>query len=130
MKFDGYRCIAVKRGREVTLFSRHEKVLNKRFPTCHDRSRRARGALQLIKRSASCETPRPSFVELLRFTAIVTTLVRDEEYRRFQNELIEDPERGDLIRGTGGFRKARMRLAGGGKSGGARVIYLYLAEQK
>jgi hypothetical protein len=70
------------------------------------------------------------FVELPRFTAIVTALVSDEEYRRFQNELIEDPESGDLMQGTGGFRKARMRLAGGGKSGGARVIYLYLAEQE
>ena len=28
IKFDGYRCIAMKRGSEVTLFSRHEKVLN------------------------------------------------------------------------------------------------------
>ena len=32
IKFDGYRCIAAKRGREVMLFSRHRKVLNKRFP--------------------------------------------------------------------------------------------------
>ena len=32
IKFDGFRCIAVKCAQEVTLFSRHEKVLNRRFP--------------------------------------------------------------------------------------------------
>ena len=69
------------------------------------------------------------FVELPRFTAIVTALVGDEDYRQFQKELIENPERGDVIQGTGGFRKARMRLAGGGKSGGARVIYLFFPQR-
>lgn len=31
LKFDGYRCIAVNDGKQVTLFSRNEKVLNVRF---------------------------------------------------------------------------------------------------
>jgi ATP-dependent DNA ligase len=32
VKFDGYRCIPVKHEREITLFSRNKKVLNKPFP--------------------------------------------------------------------------------------------------
>src|SRR5688572_20555856 len=37
--------------------------------------------------------------------------------------LIERPHLGPVIPGTGGARKARIRLPGRGKSGGARVIY-------
>jgi DNA-binding transcriptional regulator YiaG len=36
-----------------------------------------------------------------------------------------DPECGDLIRGTGGFRKVRVARKGMGKSGGARVVYIW-----
>jgi hypothetical protein len=44
-----------------------------------------------------------------------------------EQDLLEDPERGVLIGGTGGVRKLRVALPGRGRSGGARVIYLYLA---
>ncbi len=39
-----------------------------------------------------------------------------------------DPEAGDLMPGTGGYRKLRFRRGGMGKRGGARVIYLYGGE--
>jgi ATP-dependent DNA ligase len=39
LKLDGYRCIAVKRGKEVTLFSRHRKVLNRPLPGVVDAPR-------------------------------------------------------------------------------------------
>ena len=37
--------------------------------------------------------------------------------------IARDPEAGDVISGTGGFRKIRSALRGGGKSGGSRIIY-------
>ena len=38
------------------------------------------------------------------------------------------PEAGDLMRGTGGYRKLRFARSGMGKRGGARVVYLYGGE--
>ena len=43
--------------------------------------------------------------------------------KQLQLELLEDPNRGDLIVGGGGLRKIRVARKGGGKSGGYRVIY-------
>ena len=37
--------------------------------------------------------------------------------------LLERPNLGPVISGTGGARKVRVKLPGRGKSGGARVIY-------
>jgi hypothetical protein len=55
------------------------------------------------------------FIETATFTKMVTTLLTDEEYRGLQNDLVEDPERGDLIKGGGGIRKLRHAIQGRGK---------------
>ena len=38
------------------------------------------------------------------------------------------PECGEVIKGTGGFRKVRVARSGMGKRGGARVIYILRGE--
>jgi hypothetical protein len=40
-----------------------------------------------------------------------------------------NPEAGDVIQRTGGLRKVRWSVAGGGKRGGVRVIYFHVAAQ-
>ena len=66
-----------------------------------------------------------TFIEQPLFTRLITELVDDDRYREFQNELARSPEKGPVVPGSGGLRKARMSLPGRGKSGGARVLYLY-----
>lgn len=39
-----------------------------------------------------------------------------------------DPECGEVIQGTGGFRKVRVARRGMGKRGGARVVYILRSE--
>jgi hypothetical protein len=65
------------------------------------------------------------FVELRNFSNSIGALGLDESLRKLQLELLTNPEKGDLIQGTGGFRKVRMALPGQGKSGSTRVIYIY-----
>ena len=49
----------------------------------------------------------------------------DDQYRELQSALIIDPEIGELIKESGGLRKVRWKLPGGGKRGGARIIYYW-----
>ena len=49
----------------------------------------------------------------------------DAEREAFIDFIARNPEEGDLIPETGGVRKVRWARPGGGKRGGARVIYFY-----
>ena len=51
----------------------------------------------------------------------------DDDLKSLQEELTINPEKGDLIRGTGGLRKIRVAFEGRGKSGSARVCYVDFA---
>ena len=66
------------------------------------------------------------FIEHPTFTRQIEDPLSVDEYKDFQNELAEDPEKGNVIPGLGGLRKVRVQLAGRGKRGGARVIYLLI----
>ena len=52
----------------------------------------------------------------------------DEDQMRLEQMINSNPKLGDVVVGTGGFRKVRFAFEGKGKSGGARVIYLDVAE--
>jgi mRNA-degrading endonuclease RelE of RelBE toxin-antitoxin system len=64
-----------------------------------------------------------SFIETALFTRLVQEYLSDEEYGRLQQHLLENPDEGAVIRGTGGVRKLRWAAPGRGKRGGYRVIY-------
>ena len=70
-----------------------------------------------------CVSHAIEFIETSIFTRQVKTIATDDELKALQIELIAQPEKGDLIQGTGGLRKIRMATGQQGKSGSARVIY-------
>ena len=65
------------------------------------------------------------FVESPQFTRAITELMDDDGYRLLQAVLLENPEAGAIIVGSGGLRKVRWALPGRGKRGGARMIYYF-----
>src|SRR6202795_1258614 len=68
-------------------------------------------------------------VETPTVLAIANKLLGEEERADIVALVAADPECGDLIRGTGGFRKLRVARKGTGKSGGARVVYIWRNER-
>ena len=71
------------------------------------------------------------FTEAPAFTRNLSRYLNDEQYRRLQHTLADTPEMGDVIPGTGGFRKLRWAdvRRGKGRRGGLRVIYYWFEGQ-
>jgi hypothetical protein len=67
------------------------------------------------------------FIEAPLFTQLLGKFLTDDEYRELQDHLAREPNAGDVMPGTGGFRKLRWAdtRRGKGKRGGLRVIYYY-----
>ena len=63
------------------------------------------------------------FIETSAFSAYLPDYLSDADYTALQEHLCEEPEAGDLVRGSGGVRKLRWARAGSGKSGGVRICY-------
>jgi hypothetical protein len=68
------------------------------------------------------------FIETPVFTEVLPDYLSDDEYRELQLFLTAHPAAGDVMPGTGGFRKLRWadQRRGKGKRGGLRVIYYHL----
>lgn len=65
-------------------------------------------------------------IETSIFTRRIKELMSDEEYKELQEALVNRPDMGAIIQGTGGLRKVRWKLEGKGKSGGVRAIYYWM----
>lgn len=68
-----------------------------------------------------------TFIELPIFQKLRDEYFDDASYKELQMVLMENPEAGDVIKGTGGLRKIRYadEHRGKGKRGGLRVIYFW-----
>jgi mRNA-degrading endonuclease RelE of RelBE toxin-antitoxin system len=65
------------------------------------------------------------FIEASAFTKYIFDYLSEDEFWGLQNFLIQYPEAGKVIRGSGGIRKVRWSMSGKGKRGGARIIYYF-----
>ncbi len=65
------------------------------------------------------------FIEATAFTRHVYEYLSDDEYSGLQSFLLQYPEAGKVVPGSGGVRKVRWAMSGKGKSGGVRVIYYF-----
>jgi hypothetical protein len=69
------------------------------------------------------------FVYLGLFERTRKGVLTDAEVKELEDELLANPQAGVVMANTGGVRKVRAAQEQRGKSGSARVVYLYVPEQ-
>jgi mRNA-degrading endonuclease RelE of RelBE toxin-antitoxin system len=65
------------------------------------------------------------FIEASAFTRRIYDYLSEDEYLGLQSFLLQYPEAGKTVPGSGGIRKLRWGAPGRGKRGGLRIIYYY-----
>ncbi|MGA2202173.1 MAG: type II toxin-antitoxin system RelE/ParE family toxin [Terriglobales bacterium] len=68
---------------------------------------------------------RQTVVETPSYIALAAKLFSEREREDIVTLIAENPQCGDVMAGTGGFRKVRVPRQGMGKRGGARVVYIW-----
>jgi hypothetical protein len=64
-------------------------------------------------------------VETPSYLAVASKLFSEAEREDIVTTVAANPECGAVMAGTGGFRKVRVAREGMGKSGGARIVYIW-----
>ena len=54
----------------------------------------------------------------------------DDDLRRLEDLILENPELGDVMHGTGGLRKLRFSCSDRGNSGSSRVCYINIVRKE
>ena len=70
------------------------------------------------------------FIETTGFSKLRENYLNDTQFNLLQLYLINFPDAGDVIRGSGGVRKLRWGLPGQGKRGGLRVVYYWIGKDE
>lgn len=65
-------------------------------------------------------------LQLPKFKTEATELIGPDGIDALAVYLIDHPDAGDVVPGSGGVRKLRWAAKGKGKRGGVRIIYLYV----
>jgi hypothetical protein len=71
-----------------------------------------------------------TFVEHENFTREMQGVLCEDDVLELMIRLLEHPEAGDVIPGSGGLGKIRVAASGRGKRGGARVIYYWFVDDQ